>query len=116
MNIQEYSVALATSLESNKNPSASKLYAKVYDSRWKIEKFFRTGKQFLGLKNSFSLEAKIYLNHIKCVFFSYCLLQLLMKKFKLDSIEEAIRKAQALKCKYNFAQIVDKISFLENYA
>jgi hypothetical protein len=94
----------------------SRLYAKIYDSRWKIEKFFRTGKQFLGLKNSFSLEAKIYLNHMKCVFFAYCLLQLLMKKFKLDSIEDAIRKAQALKYKYGFTQTVDKISLLKNYA
>ena len=94
----------------------SKIYAKVYDSRWKIEKFFRTAKQSLGLKNSFSREAKIYLNHIKCVFFAYCLLQLLMKKFKLDSIEDAIRKAQTFKNKYGFAQTVDKISLLENYA
>lgn len=94
----------------------SKNYAKIYDSRWKIEKFFRTAKQSLGLKNSFSLEARIYLNHMKCVFFAYCLLQLLMKKFKLDSVEDAIRKAQALKHKYGFAQTVDKISLLENYA
>jgi IS4 transposase len=94
----------------------SKLYAKIYDSRWKIEKFFRTGKQSLGLKNSFSLEAKIYLNHIKCVFFAYCLLQLFMKKFKLDSIEDAIRKAQALKCRLGFNQAIDTISLLENYA
>lgn len=94
----------------------SKLYAKIYDSRWKIEKFFRTGKQSLGLQNSFSLEAKIYLNHMKCVFFAYCLLQLLMKKFKLDSVEDAIRKAQALKYKHGFSEAVDKISLLENYA
>jgi hypothetical protein len=94
----------------------SRVYAKIYDSRWKIEKFFRTGKQSLGLKDSFSLEATVYLNHIKCVFFVYCLLQLIMKKLKLDSIESAIRKAQALKLKYGFVQTVAKISLLENYA
>lgn len=94
----------------------SKLYAKIYDSRWKIEKFFRTGKQSLGLSSSFSLEAKIYLNHMKCVFFAYCLLQLLMKKLKLNCIEDAIRKAQSLKYKYGFAQTTDRISLLENYA
>jgi hypothetical protein len=94
----------------------SKVYAKIYDSRWKIEKFFRTAKQSLGLKHSLSLEAKIYLNHIKCVFFAYCLLQLVMKKFKLSSIEDAIRKAQALKYKYGFDETVQKISLLENYA
>jgi hypothetical protein len=94
----------------------SRIYAKIYDSRWTIEKFFRTGKQYLGLKNSLSCNAKVYLNHIKCVFFAYCLLQLFMKKFKLSSIEEAIRKTQALKNKYGFCQTVDRISLLENYA
>jgi len=94
----------------------SRLYAKIYDSRWKIEKFFRTGKQSLGLSSSFSLEAKIYLNHMKCVFFAYCLLQLLMKKLKLNSIEDAIRKARSLKYNFGFAQTTDRISLLENYA
>ena len=94
----------------------SSVYKKMYDSRWKIDKFLRTSKQSLGLKDSLSLKANVYLNHIKCVFFGYCLLQLLMKKFKLDSIEEAIRKAQALKYKYGFDQTVDQISLLENYA
>lgn len=96
--------------------SKTKLYGKIYNCRWKIEKFFRTTKQFLGLKSCLSLEAKIYINHIKCVFFSYCFLQLLMKKFRLNSIEDAIRKAQSLKHKYGFAQTVDKISLLKNYA
>lgn len=94
----------------------SKSYARIYNSRWKIEKFHRTAKQSLGLQDSLSLEAKIYLNHIKCVFFSYCLLQLFMKKFRLDSIEKAIRKAQALKSKYNFLEIVPQISLLKSYA
>lgn len=90
----------------------AKIYAKIYDSRWNIEKFFRTSKQYLGLKNSFSLEAKIYLNHIRCVLFAYCLLQILMKKFRLNCVEDAMRKAQALKNKYGFVQTVDRISLL----
>lgn len=94
----------------------SRIYAKIYDARWKIEKFFRTGKQSLGFKDSSSLDAKIYRNHIKCVFFAYCLLQVIMKKFKLDSIEDAIRKAQAFKHKLDFAQTVHMISFLGSYA
>lgn len=94
----------------------SKVYARIYDSRWKIEKFHRTAKQSLGLQDSFSLEAKIYLNHIKCVFFAYCLLQLFMKKFRLDSIEKAIRKAQAFKLKHGFIEAIDQISLLKNYA
>lgn len=94
----------------------ARIYAKIYDSRWNIEKFFRTGKQYLGLKNSFSTDATIYLNHIKCVFFSYCLLQILMKKLRLDCIEDAIRKAQALKNKAGFLKTVDRFSLLVQYA
>lgn len=96
--------------------SKSKVYARVYDSRWPIEKFIRTGKQYLGLKDSGSQEAKIYLNHIKCVFFAYTILQFVMKKFRLKSSEEAIALSQALKIKYNFNEIVDRISLLVNYA
>ena len=94
----------------------ARIYVKIYDSRWNIEKFFRTGKQYLGLKDSFSLEARIYLAHIRCVLFSYCLLQILMKKLRLSCIEDAIRKAQALKNKYGFTQTVDRISLLQSHA
>jgi hypothetical protein len=65
---------------------------------------------------SASTDATIYLNHIKCVFFTYCLLQILMKKFRLDCIEDAIRKAQALKNKVGFLKTVDRISLLVQYA
>lgn len=91
----------------------AKIYRKIYDSRWVIEKFFRTAKQSLGLRNSFSQIAKIYLNHIKCVFFAYGLLQILMKKLRLDSTEEAIRRTQALKNMRESSQTVDKVSLLK---
>lgn len=94
----------------------SHIYVKMYDSRWKIEKFHRTGKQSMGLRDCISTIAKTYLNHIKCVFFAYGLLQLLMKRLKLNSIEDAIREAQALKQRLGFIQTVDTISLLENYA
>ena len=94
----------------------ARIYAKIYDSRWNIEKFFRTSKQYLGLKNSFSTDATIYLNHIKCVFFAYCLLQILMKKFRLNCIEDAIKKAQALKNKVGFLKTVDQFSLFGQYA
>lgn len=88
----------------------SKKYKKLYNSRWIIEKFFRTTKQSLGLKNSSSRFAHIYLAHIKCVFFAYTILQLLMKKFKLNSTEEAIRKTQDLKNKWGFRKTVDWVN------
>jgi len=94
----------------------SKVYARIYDSRWSIEKCFRTCKQSLGLNNSLSPHANIYINHIKCVFFSYAMTQIIMKKFRLDSAEEAIRKAQSLKLKHEFHQIVQQISLLVRYA
>lgn len=94
----------------------SRIYAKIYDSRWKTEKFYRTGKQSLGLKNCLSLNATTYLNHLKCVFYAYGLLQFLMKKLRLKSVEEAIRQAQYIKLKYGFTKAVDQLSLLEVYA
>lgn len=94
----------------------SKIYNKSYSSRWVIEKFIRTSKQSLGLNASKSQQSKIYLNHIRCVFFSYIILQLIMKKFHLRSAEDAIRWAQALKFKYPFDHIVDLISLFVNHA
>lgn len=94
----------------------SHIYVKMYDSRWKIEKFHRTSKQSMGLRDCISTYAKTYLNHIKCVFFAYGLLQLLMKKLKLDSIEDAIREAQSMKQRLGFTQTAYTISLLENYA
>lgn len=94
----------------------SKNYIKAYDSRWCIEKFIRTGKQSLGLKDSGSQEALVYLNHIKCVFFAYTILQFIMKKFRLRSPEEAIDRIQTLKFTYKFHEIVDRISLLVTYA
>ena len=94
----------------------TKIYGQTYDSRWTVEKFIRTGKQSLGLSRSQSKYAKTYLNHIKCVFWAYTILQFVMKKFRLNSAEDALRKIQALKTRLSFNQIVDSISLMVNYA
>ena len=94
----------------------AKRYAQVYDGRWKIEKFIRTGKQSLGLASSMARKANVYLNHIRCVFYAYGMLQLIMKRFKLDSAEAALRKVQALKFKLQESALFDQISLLVNYA
>ena len=78
--------------------------------------FYRTCKQHLGLNASRSQEAKVYINHIKCVFVAYTILQFIMKKFRLDSVEDAIIKAQALKEKHGFDGLIDRISLLTVYA
>jgi hypothetical protein len=91
-------------------------YRKIYDSRWTIEKFFRTAKQFLGLKDSSSRIASVYTNHIKCVFFSYGLLLIILKHFRLKSPEEALRKVQAQKLTFGNIKMPFLDSFLESYA
>lgn len=88
----------------------TKTYSKIYDSRWKIEKFIRTAKQHLGLKNSQSQIAKVYINHMKLAMEAYIVLQFIMKKFRLDSAEDALRKVQSLKMNLSFNQIADRIS------
>jgi hypothetical protein len=93
-----------------------KIYAKTYNLRWTIEKFFRTAKQSLGLKDAMSQYAHIYLNHTKCVFLAYIMVQLYMKKYRLKSSEDAIRSIQDLKMRLNFSQIAQQFSLLENYA
>jgi len=94
----------------------AKRYAQIYDGRWKIEKFIRTGKQSLGLASSMARKANVYLSHIRCVFYAYSVLQLIMKRFRLDSAEAALRKVQALKFKLRKATLHDQISLLVNYA
>ena len=94
----------------------TKNYCEIYDSRWKIEKFIRTAKQHLGLKSSQSQQSNVYLNHIKLVFEAYTILQFIMRKFKLKSAEEALRKVQAWKKTCSFSELLDRISLLVNYA
>ena len=94
----------------------SKVYTRAYDSRWTIEKFIRTGKQHLGLRDSGSQQAKVYLNHIRCVFFAYTIVQFVMKKFRLKSAEDAIRETQALYRENKFIQLTQQFSLLHNHA
>lgn len=91
-------------------------YRNIYDSRWCIEKFIRTGKQSLGLNDSSSQIAHIYLNHIRCVFKAYTILQLLVKKLKFDSPEQALRRVKTLKLEHSINYISDWISLLGSHA
>lgn len=94
----------------------AKRYAQIYDCRWKIEKFIRTGKQSLGLASSMARKANVYLNHVRCVFYAYGILQLIMKRFRLDSAEAALRKIQTLKFKLQKPALLDQINLLVSYA
>ena len=67
-------------------------HIRIYDYRWKIEMFFRTAKQSLGLTHCQSIKRSRQENHIFNVFFAYIILQFERKKYKLKSPEMALRR------------------------
>lgn len=75
------------------NYTASALgHVRVYDIRWKIEKFFRTAKQYLGFADCQSRKLLLQTNHIKNVFMAYHFLQWECRKSRLKSPEMALKK------------------------
>jgi len=78
-------------LVSNYNATSS-AHAKAYTRRWNIEKFFRTAKQHLGLKECQSRKAARQKNHIDNVFLAYTILHFLRKKWRLETPEAALRR------------------------
>lgn len=62
-----------------------------YGYRWKIEMFFRTAKQSLGLKDCQSRNLNVQKNHIQQVFLAYAILQIERKKSRLKNAERALR-------------------------
>lgn len=68
-----------------------------YKKRWVIEKFFRTVKQELGLEQCFSRKFQTQKNHAAAVCTAYTLAQLEMKKHKLKTPEEALRRLKRKK-------------------
>ena len=66
-------------------------YVRDYKKRWPIEKFFRTSKQHLGIAECFSTQLETQEKHIAAVLLAYAMVQLEMKKQKLDTPEAAIR-------------------------
>jgi len=63
-----------------------------YKKRWVIEMMFRTMKQQLGLQDCFSKLLETQHRHIASVFLSYALAQLDVRKYRLKTPEEAIRR------------------------
>ncbi len=68
----------------------SSQHVKVYSKRWKIEKFFRTAKQDLGLNDCQARGLSAQYNHIKEVFYAYGLAQYIQHKYALNNVESAI--------------------------
>jgi hypothetical protein len=72
--------------------ASSRQHANAYRQRWKIEKFFRTSKQYLGLQDSTMRKFSDQSLHIQHVFLAYTILQLFMKLKRLfDNPEAAIK-------------------------
>ncbi len=84
-------------------------HVRNYGYRWKIEIFFRTAKQSLGLKDCQSRNLDAQKNHIAQVFLAYAILQIERKKLRLKNTERALR---ALKHK-SHDQLIYRISRLD---
>lgn len=81
-------------------------HIRIYGYRWKIEMFFRTAKQSLGLTHCQSRKRVRQEHHIYNVFFAYIMLQFERKKRRLKTPEDALRKLKLkghLLLKYLFA-------------
>ena len=63
-----------------------------YKKRWAIEKMIRTSKQHLGLQDCFSKSLQTQHSHVASVLLSYALTQLDMKKYRLKTPEQSIRR------------------------
>jgi SRSO17 transposase len=86
-----------------------KEHVKSYKVRWYVEKFNRTAKQKLGLQDCFSRSLQTQHNHVAAVLLSYALVQLEMKKYKLDTPEDAIRRSE----KKNIASLLSRFNRLD---
>jgi hypothetical protein len=89
---------------SNYDASPEK-HKKVYAFRWKIEKFFRTAKQSLGLTHCQSRKLDLQINHQLNVFLTYAILQLEQVKLRLDSPEKALKRLK----KKNYKQLLQRL-------
>ncbi len=64
----------------------------TYKRRWPVEKVIRKCKQHAGLQDCYSTSLETQHNHVASVLLSYGLAQFEMKKYRLKTPEEAIRR------------------------
>ncbi len=69
-----------------------RVHIRIYGYRWNIEKFFRTSKQYLGLKDCQSRKRQTQSNHIMNVFLAYALLIFECREKKLKNPEAALKQ------------------------
>jgi hypothetical protein len=90
-------------------------HVKAYKVRWNIEKCFRTTKQTLGLGECYSKNLSVQENHIAASLLAYALAQLDMKKQKLKTPEEAIRRIKEKLYHSDINQLIDQWGYLERF-
>jgi hypothetical protein len=69
---------------------SAKKHVDSYAKRWVAEKFFRTGKQYIGLTDCQSTNADKQRLHLFSVMISYAVLQLMRIDKKKQSVEEVL--------------------------
>ncbi len=93
-----------------KAPKKQHIFA--YSIRWNIEKFFRTAKQKLGLKDCMVRNKDGQKKHIANVFFSYALLQVEKARLKLKNVEMLIKSIKS----YTFEMLQCRfVPFIKNF-
>lgn len=87
-------------------------HVKAYKARWGTESCYRTDKQSLGLGECFSKNLTVQHNHAASVLLAYAVAQLEMKKQKLKTPEEAIRRVKERFAPTTFSDFLDQYDFL----
>jgi len=81
--------------------SSANTHVLAYKQRWAIEKFFRTGKQSLGLQDCVMRSLQDQFQHIMNVFYAYSILQLELRKSRsFINPEGVVKHYRSKKCKY----------------
>jgi len=75
--------------------------AKVYAKRWKIEVFYRTSKQELGLTNCHSQSENAHLAHIELLFLAETLLCFAKWEYNKGSVDEPLSHCDIVRLLFN---------------
>lgn len=81
-------------------------HVRTYSYRWNIEKFFRTAKQKLGLKDCQSRNRQMQNNHIMDVFLAYTFLISECREKCLKKPEEALRRRKGKNSRLSIKQFI----------
>jgi len=85
----------------------AKEHVDAYDNRWSVEKYFRTGKQYIGLAHCQSINADKQKFHIFSVMVTYAILQQIKHDKKKQSIEVIIHDIRRQKRLDYLAEYID---------